>query len=263
MKGIDVSHYQGNIDFDKVKADGIEFCMIKATEGQNFVDPKFKENAEKCTVHKGAYHFLRATTVDDARKEARFFLDTIKPYRFDFPLAIDAEAPELAALGKQKLTDVILAFNDVVRGAENYVILYSNKDWTENKLDMARLSQIDLWYAYYHDAPGRACGMWQYSSTGRVNGISGNVDMDIAFKDYPAIIQQRGLNGFALPTMVQVPRGGYITVTITGNVTAGDGAVIKTGRVSNTAIRLYGIGQPGQSTGIYSNGVRQLITEIV
>lgn len=211
--GIDVSHHQGDIDFAKVKAAGVQFVMIRAGYGwenqSEQTDRKFYQNykdATKVGLPCGAYHYSYATTVQEAEKEAEFFLNLIKGCRFDYPVAFDMEDKTQTDLSRGKLTDITIAFCDKVEKAGYYVCMYSNLDWIRNRLDMERLKRFDLWFARYNDKPGyEGMGMWQYSSTGKVNGIASNVDLDIAYRDYPAIMRARGLNGFAKPAPAPKP----------------------------------------------------------
>lgn len=205
VNGIDVSHHQGDIDFAKVKADGMRFAMLRAGYGwenqSEQTDRKFHQNYKNAAgigLPCGSYHYSYATTVQEAQKEADFFLNIVKGCRFDYPVAFDIEDKTQANLGRDRLTDITIAFCDKVEKAGYYVSVYSNLDWIRNRLDMGRLKRFDLWFARYNDKPGyEGMGMWQYSSTGKVAGIGTNVDMNIAYKDYPSIMRAKGLNGYA------------------------------------------------------------------
>jgi GH25 family lysozyme M1 (1,4-beta-N-acetylmuramidase) len=204
VKGIDVSHHQGDVDFGKVKAAGIGFAMLRAGYGWESpsvqTDRKFYQNyrnAQKAGVPCGAYHYSYAKTPAQARLEADFFLKIIKGGRFAYPVAFDLEDSSQANLSREMLTDIVIAFCDKVEKAGYYVCLYSNPDWVKNRLDMERLKRFDLWLAHYADKPGRdRIGIWQCSNCGKVNGICGNVDLDVAYRDYPKIMRKSGLNGF-------------------------------------------------------------------
>ena len=112
-------------------------------------------------------------------------------------MAFDLEDSSQTNLSREVLTDIVIAFCDKMEHAGYYVCLYSNPDWIQNRLDMERLKRFDLWLAHYSDQPGRdGIGMWQYSGSGKVNGVSTAVDLDIAYRDYPKIMNQSGLNGF-------------------------------------------------------------------
>lgn len=204
-KGIDVSTWQGDIDWKKVKADGIEFAMLRSSFGKENpdkqTDNKFWQNynnAKAAGVPVGAYHYSYATTVEDAKKEADFFLSIVDGCQFEYPVAFDIEDPSQMYLGKDRITDIIMAFCERVQAAGYYVSLYTNLDWISNRIDMSRAKAFDIWLAQWNDKPTYSgnFGMWQYTSSGSVNGISGNVDMNIAYYDYPSIIKAAGLNGF-------------------------------------------------------------------
>lgn len=206
-KGIDVSTWQGDIDWNKVKADGIEFAMLRSSFGKENpdkqTDNKFWQNyrnAKAAGVPIGAYHYSYATTVEDAKKEADFFLSIVKGCQFEYPIAFDIEDPSQMYLGKDRITDIIMAFCERVQAAGYYVSVYTNLDWINNRIDMNRVKVFDIWLAQWNDKPTYTgnFGMWQYTSGGSVSGISGNVDMNIAYYDYPSIIKAAGLNGFTV-----------------------------------------------------------------
>lgn len=203
-KGMDVSRYQGDIDFGKVKAAGIEFVMLRAGYGwenpERQTDSKFRQNysgAVQAGLPCGAYHYSYAKTPREAELEADFFLRIIAGCRFGYPVAFDLEDKSQLNLSRETLTAIAEAFCGRVEKAGYYVCLYTNPDWIKNRLDLERLKRYDLWLAHYADRPGvNGVGMWQYSDTGRVDGISGNVDLNIAYRDYPAVMQANGLNGY-------------------------------------------------------------------
>lgn len=205
-KGIDVSTWQGDINWNKVKADGIEFAMLRSSFGKENpdkqTDNKFWQNyrnAKAAGVPIGAYHYSYATTVEDAKKEADFFLSIVKGCQFEYPVAFDIEDHSQMYLGKDRITDIIMTFCERVQAAGYYVSLYTNLNWISNRIDMSRAKAFDVWLAQWNDKPTYtgSFGMWQYTSSGSVSGISGNVDMNIAYYDYPSIIKAAGLNGFS------------------------------------------------------------------
>lgn len=262
FNGIDVAHHQQNIDWPKVKAAGKVFAMIKATEGVGYVDPNFKTYVAGATaagLHIGAYHFLRA---GDAKEQARQCVAAIAPYQWDYPVALDVEHAELLKLTTAQRTDMIIAFCDVIRAAGYYPVIYTGYYWAKNYLDMARLKNIDLWLARYNTVPGYdGISMWQYSSVGRIAGISGNVDLDYSYKDYPSIIAQLHTAVKIDTTMdIVFPHGQFYTVKTTCGqpvtVTAGtDGVVtvVPFPRTGNEQLfALVAVGESGQETGIYT-----------
>lgn len=204
VKGIDVSFYQGDIDFAKVKAAGIGFVMLRAGYGWENptvqTDKMFYQNyrnAVKAGLPCGAYHYSYARSTREAELEADFFLKVIKDCKLGYPVAFDMEDASQAHLSRKTLTDIVIAFCDKVEKAGYYVCLYSNPDWMKSRLDMVRLKRFDVWLAHYSTEAGYdGMGMWQYSSTGKVDGIKTNVDLDIAYQNYPCIMRKAGLNGF-------------------------------------------------------------------
>ena len=205
IKGIDVSYAQGAIDWQAVKASGVEFAMIRSSRGPvsstrpSAEDTTFQYNvteATKAGLYVGVYHYLYAETVADARKEAQFFLKTIEPYQITYPVVLDVEEQSQANLGKSKLTKIVKAFLDEVKAAGYYAMLYSNKTWLTQYLDMSQLSEYEVWLAQWNTVPTYTgdFGMWQYSCKGIVSGIDGYVDLNLSYKNYAKIIKKGGWN---------------------------------------------------------------------
>lgn len=208
VKGIDVSTWQGTIDWAKVKADGIGFAMLRlgfgsANGDRCVLDNCFEKNVTRATaagVNIGCYFYSYAASVEAAKKEAAFVIDTLSRHKgkFTYPIAFDIEDGSQAGLGREKLTDMVIAFGDAIEKAGYYFSVYANLNWFTNLLNDNRLTRFDHWLAQWASAPTYAgdIGIWQTSSSGVVAGISGSVDTNIAYKDYPAIIRENGLNGF-------------------------------------------------------------------
>lgn len=199
MKGIDVSSWQGDINWSKVAQSGIGFAMVRASYGTNQKDNKFVRNMNGISgtgINPGAYHYTYATSVSESLAEAENFLNTISPYSFSYPVALDIEDNSIANLGKNTATDIAYEFCDKVESAGYYVCIYSNLNWFINNLNMDRLARFDIWLAQWSANPtyDGEFGIWQYSSEGSVQGIDGNVDLDISYKDYPYIISSNNLN---------------------------------------------------------------------
>lgn len=198
-KGIDISHHQGNIDFDALKGN-IDFAIVRTSYGAFYEDKKYKENIkglERIGVPYGLYHFSYATSVDSAKKEAQGFINLIKNYKPTYPVVIDIESSDSTKdVRGDTLVDIAKTFCDMVEEAGYYVMIYANLDYFKNKLNSSELDKYDKWLAQWTNAPtyNKSFGIWQYSSKGSVPGISGNVDLDIAYKDYPSIIKGENLN---------------------------------------------------------------------
>lgn len=196
LKGIDVSSWQDIIDWKRVKQSGVDFAIIRSSFYIR-KDKTFEYNiteARKAGVMAGVYHYCYATTVLEAREEARFFLSVIEPYEIDYPVILDFEDPSLEHMSKSQLTAIAKAFLDEIKNAGYYPMLYANKHWMTKLLDMNKLSEYDVWLAEWHTAPTYSgnFGIWQYSSEGRVSGISGDVDLNICYRDYYKIIEDGG-----------------------------------------------------------------------
>lgn len=198
-KGIDVSKWQNVIDWKKVKAAGIEFAMIRLGYGSGAgdkcrTDPFFVANMDGALANGigvGVYFYSYALNAAAAAKEAAFVVEKLMPYkgRMRYPVAYDLEDESQRNLGKAILTDMAKAFCSTVEKGGYYASFYCNLDWCRNRLDMEALKAYDLWLAQWSGKASNAYafGMWQHTGSGSVAGINGNVDLDIAYKDYPAI----------------------------------------------------------------------------
>lgn len=193
-RGIDVSAWQGVIDWEKVAKAGVDFAIIRSSYSVDHVDKMFEYNiteAKKAGIKVGVYHYCYALTVEEAREEARFFIETVSPYEIDFPLMFDFEDNSQIELGKAKLTEMAEAFLGELEAAGYYPMIYSYKNWLDNYLDMDKLSKYDVAVAQWDVAAPTYEGdfeLWQYSCKGLVSGIDGDVDLDISYKDYSWII---------------------------------------------------------------------------
>ena len=191
-KLIDVSTWNGNIDWDKVYKSGVRYAMIRSSfgiENPNQVDNKFVRNitnAQKAGVKCGIYHYSYAKSATEAKKEAEFCLKTIKGYKIDLPVAFDIEDSSQTHLGKDTLTSIVIAFCDRIKSAGYRPMLYCNPNWLCNYLHKDKLiNKYDIWLANWGvSAPSYNCAIWQYSENGSVPGISGSVDMNWIYKDY-------------------------------------------------------------------------------
>lgn len=231
IRGIDVSKWNGIVDFNKVKAAGYDFVILNAGYGRYISqkDPTFESNyanAKAAGLGVGAYWYSYATTAADAKKEANVFLDVIKGKTFEYPLAYDIEDSSQSGLSNTVIGNMCKSFCDVLEKAGCYVCLYSYASFLSGKIPANILSKYDVWVANFTTADkpyyNGSYGMWQHSDKGRVDGISGSVDLDIAYKDYPAIIKQNGLNGFEKIKMESgdVNGDGVVNVTDINKITA-------------------------------------------
>lgn len=214
---MDVSRWQGCIDWDKVKASGkIDGVMLRAmgnsAEGKPskpYTDPQFARNYAECQrlgIPCGVYGYFKAVNLEQADKELAYFKKLLTGRSFELPVAVDIEDEVQKPLGKAALTDIAAHCLSTVESWGVYALLYTGLWFGQTYLYMggAALKAYDVWLARYpkdqrktkpEDKPKTAFafGMWQYTSTARVPGVSGNVDMNHAYKDYAAIIQRAGL----------------------------------------------------------------------
>lgn len=224
IKGIDVSKYQGQIDWTAVRADGVEFAMVRAGYGMyaHQKDPYFDQNvqgAQAAGVQVGAYHYSYAQSVEDARREAELFLSWLAPYSLDYPVAFDIEDGSQEGLSSETLTQIVEAFCGAVEAAGYYTMVYANKYWLQHKLIYDRIKRWDIWLAHYAAVTDydREHGIWQCSSREQIAGISGNCDLDWSYRDYPALIREQGLNGCApeQPAPEESPTAYHVGDTVT------------------------------------------------
>ncbi|MGE7762090.1 GH25 family lysozyme [Peribacillus sp. NPDC097895] len=187
IKGIDVSHWQGVINWDKVAKDGVKFVFIKATEGTSYSKLSyFKDNAPKALaagLKVGAYHYAKFATVAEAKAEAAYFLGSIRSIGLNYPAVLDLEENKKCA-NREILTDAAIAFLEAIEDVGQTAMLYTGRAFLENHLDESRLKKYALWIARYNSTLGRSADIWQHSDTGKVNGISTKVDLNLAYRDF-------------------------------------------------------------------------------
>lgn len=199
-RGIDVSRWQGEINWSQVAADDVSFVML-GTRSKGAVDPYFHRNIQQASaagVKVGVYIYSLATTVEMAEAEADFVLDLIHDYPVSYPVAFDMEDSTQGNLSKEELAAIANAFCKKISDSGYYPIIYANENWLKNKLDMS-LMDYPVWVARYSARPSyQNPVMWQATSTGSVKGINGNVDIDFQFKDFSGQIPAntwRTING--------------------------------------------------------------------
>ena len=189
IKGIDVSSWQGVVDYRKVKASGINFVIIRAGFGRevsqkdNCFEQNYK-NAKAAGLDIGAYWYSYADSAEDAVREAKACMEVIKGKKFEYPIFFEAFCGELEK-------------NGYLAG------LYCSTYYLNNYISNAVAGKYALWVAQYNyrcTYTANKYGIWQYSSEGRINGISGNVDMDYCYTDYPNIVKTGGYNGYKKAT---------------------------------------------------------------
>lgn len=205
--GIDVSRWQGDIDWEAVKADGVQFAMLRAGYGREITqeDPSFAQNYANATaagIPVGAYWYSYADSPEDAVREANTCLSVLGDRTFTYPIAFDIEEPFQWELTPEEFSAIIEAFCTTMEEAGYYVMIYTSS-WPLNHLLTPEIeAKYDVWVAQYSkpqpDYQGDY-GIWQYSCAGKVNGIAGDVDLNYGYVDYQSLITDRGFNGFTMP----------------------------------------------------------------
>lgn len=216
--GIDISRWNTLIDYPtlkKAKIDGktVKFAMLRFSYGKSR-DTLFDAHYKGCRdagIYVGAYHWLRAKNVTEARDEAQWLVQELRSYELDYPAALDFEDSELLSLGlpKERYTAIVNAFMTVLTKANYYVLLYTNPNCLENYLQISVRRKYDLWLAHWTDKP-RDYGqkMWQYAAlgspeevekgyataAGKVDGVTGPVDVNISYVGYARKIREMGKN---------------------------------------------------------------------
>lgn len=212
-KGIDVSYAQGKPDWDKVKSSGeVDFVLIRAGYGREIsqIDSQFERNYSECRrlgIPCGVYWYSYAMNEDEARQEADVFLATIQGKKFEYPVFYDVEESKQFELGKEKLSAIIRAFLERVEESGYFAGLYGSASSLVTHTENDIKNRYAIWLAHWCDSTNYNgdYGIWQHSSKGKVEGISGAVDLDKCYLDYPAIIKKSGLNGFAKTETEPVP----------------------------------------------------------
>ena len=196
LTGIDVSEHQGTIDWKKVAADGVDFAMIRlgyrgSTQGGLYLDEYFKKNiaaANAAGVPVGVYFYSQAIDAREAEEEARFVLESLEGYDVDFPVVFDweivgGENARTYSVSRRTLCQCARAFCNAVKDKGYQPMIYFTRYLGYRKYILRDLTDYGFWYAEYGQRPRFAFDfdMWQYSETGKVSGIDGNVDLNIWF----------------------------------------------------------------------------------
>ena len=219
-RGIDVSRWNHQIDaasgeylpldWQKIKAAGFDFVIIKAGSTRSGKEPTFEMDyagAKDAGLKVGAYFYTYSSTVDGIKRDVTSLLEYIADKSFEYPIYFDLEDPSLISLGKEKLTELCEIFICSMQKNGYYAALYTNNNWLQNMLVTSRiLSLFDIWYARYPltEAPewneekyGKQLSMWQYTQTGEIDGIDGYFDFNFCYRNYETIMKKWGLNGFS------------------------------------------------------------------
>lgn len=213
-KGIDVSKWQGNVDFNKVKKAGYDFVILNAGYGRYISqkDPYFEQNyarAKAAGLGVGAYWYSYAKSTSEAKQEAEVFLKAISGKQFEYPLCYDIEEGSQRGLSNSVIGSMVDAFCGCLESHGYYASLYSYASFLNDKVPAQFKSKYDVWVASFDvqkPAYNGSYGIWQYTDKGNVAGVSGNCDCNYSYKDYPSIIKNAGLNGYKKPKAETKPK---------------------------------------------------------
>lgn len=200
-RGIDVSSWQGNIDFNAVKDDGVDFVIIKAGRGIGRIDENFYTNytnAKKAGLDVGAYWYSYATDTDFCRQEAESFVDAVKGCKFEYPLYFDIEEQFQIEQGKEFCSSLIQTFCDCLEEHGYFSGFYSYLDMINRAMNDHVKTRYSCWVAQWSSSCSYdgTYGLWQYSATGNIGGIQTDVDCNYCYVNYPGLIKKLQLNGF-------------------------------------------------------------------
>lgn len=204
--GIDISKWQKGFNFDKAVAEGVEFVILRGAYhmSKDVCFEEFYKAAKARNLPVGVYLYSMATSVSEAKAEANYLIkNVLKGKQFEYPIYMDVEDKTQRALGKTKLTEIVIAFCETLENAGYYVGIYSSASFFKSYMIESKLTAYDKWVAQWSKACtyAGAYGMWQFggeTNLVRTNKVAGvTCDQDYAYKDYPAIIKKAGLNGYA------------------------------------------------------------------
>lgn len=209
---MDVSRWQGSIDWDAVKASGLVSGVMLKTVSTNrklskrkdglYIDPTFERNYVECKrlgIPVGVYYYTYAVSHTSADAELALLKTALAGKTFELPICVDVEDNKLRKLGKQALTDLTAYALATIEQWGFYAMLYTGLYFGRDNLYMngAALKPYDVWLAAYRSKkpePGWPFGLWQYTSKGKIPGVSGDVDLSVPYKDYAKIIAKNGLD---------------------------------------------------------------------
>lgn len=221
--GIDLSSWQSGYNYTKATQEGVKFAILRAGFSET-KDSQFEthyKNAKKQGWGAGAYWYTYATTITEAQREAKAFLKVIKGKKFEYPVYLDIEDSSLRGLGKTTLNNIVKEFANTIINAGYYFGVYTNVDWYRNKISGSTLNKkYDWWIASWTTTKptGISAGLWQFGGssneirTPKVAGVT--TDQDYAYKDYPSIMKEKGLNGYkkVKPSKIEYIAGDYKTL---------------------------------------------------
>lgn len=197
----DVSRWQGRIDWDTLyrsgRIDGVMLRVLGSKNGKPYSDPQFERNYAACIrlgLPVGGYYYTCAVTQRQTEEELAALKTALRGKTLQLPLAIDVEDPRLRSLAPAALSALVAQAAARIETWNLYAMVYTYTNFADTALAAQPLAPYDLWLADYRGKrPARRHGMWQYTSRGKLPGISGPVDLSHAYKDYPAVLKAAGL----------------------------------------------------------------------
>ena len=216
--GIDISYWNEDVDFKKLKRAGIDFVIIRAGSVRQQPDYEFEahyKGAKEAGLDVGCYFYSYAETVSEVEEEVEILLDIIEGKKFEYPVYFDMEEKFQESLSTERRMDMCYAFCELMIENGYFPGVYANNRWLNNYFNKEELcTYFDVWFARYPQdsvdgdtaiyledwdfelAEASDYGLWQFTESGRVSGVDGNVDLNIAYKDYPTLIKEYGYNGY-------------------------------------------------------------------
>ena len=213
MKGVDVSTYNGTLDWSAIKASGIDFAIIRAGSSISGEDRLFETNynaAREAGLYVGAYYYVEVNSKKEILTEVENLKELLADKKFEYPIYLDIEKDSLGeALGKELLTDICVTFMEALQSDGYFAALYTNENWLSNFYDRELITEkYDVWYARYIlaenlDSPewnlekyGPTMCMWQYTDEGNINDVAYPIDLNLSYKDYPTLMKAYHYNGY-------------------------------------------------------------------
>lgn len=195
LKGIDISAWQGQIDWQAVRNDGIQFAFVRIGHGEHVVDAYFNQNmkaAQEAGIPVGVYMYSTAKNETEAIADAQFVIRNMEGYLVSYPVVIDLEDNSQNSLSKYQLGRIARVFCDEVQAAGYTPMLYCNENWYKNRIDVSQIADVEKWIARWDVRYDTSIprGIWQ-SGVGRIQGVNTNVDIDFGYKDYTQIVTPR------------------------------------------------------------------------
>lgn len=216
--GIDISYWNEEVDFQKLKKAGVDFVIIRAGSVNQQPDRKFESHyagAREAGLDVGCYFYSYAETVSEVEEEVEILLDIIEGKKFEYPIYFDMEEKFQESLSTERRMDMCYTFCELMIENGYFPGVYANNRWLNNFFNSEELcTYFDVWFARYPQdsvdgesvirlddwdyelAEAANYGLWQFTESGKVNGVEGRVDLNIAYKDYPALIKKYGYNGY-------------------------------------------------------------------